>query len=203
MKSIEGITSIQYSKYQDFISATAPVSVWESIFETVFFTVSRKVKKMGKNSNIGKVMAVRSLQYKLPKLLRGHVCTVLNTVQAPVFKKSKEMLNTEKPIDSDMLSNINNDIKNIVSKKDDKVDATIKDDNSNNNHSNSNNNSVNNDNNLVASNKKAKCRNKKDKKTDKKNPSKNSVRLGLTYPNLLNEIYNIQNNDGKICYTDI
>ena len=106
-----GITSIQYSKYQDFISVVAPVSIWENLFETVFFTVSKKEFKEVNDHSMKNVMAVRTLQYKLPKILRGHVSTVLNTVQAPIFKKSKRSLDTESKLDPVMLSKINDNIK--------------------------------------------------------------------------------------------
>ena len=175
MESIDGITSIQYSKYQDFISVIAPVSVWENLFETIFFTVSKKEAKEGKIDGMKNVMAVRTLQYKLPKLLRGHVSTVLNTVQAPIFKKSKRSLETGNMVNPVMLSVINENIKNIVNKTDNSGDVMIKKDK-----------------------KSIDCDGKKGKKMNKY-PSKNVGRMGLSYPRLLNEVYNIRNNNGK-CY---
>ena len=173
MESLDGITSIQYSKYQDFISVVAPVSIWENLFETVFFTVSKKGFKEGNDHSMKNVMAVRTLQYKLPKILRGHVSTVLNTVQAPIFKKSKRSLDAESKLDPVMLSKINDNIKNIVNKTDNFGDMMIK-----------------------KEKKGIDCNGKKQKKLNK-NPAKESVRMGLSYPKLLNEIYNIQNNNGK------
>ena len=175
MESIDGITSIQYSKYQDFISVIAPVSVWENLFETIFFTVSKKEAKEGKIDGMKNVMAVRTLQYKLPKLLRGHVSTVLNTVQAPIFKKSKRSLETGNMVNPVMLSVINENIKNIVNKTDNSGDVMIK-----------------------KEKKSIDCDGKKGKKMNKY-PSKNVGRMGLTYPRLINEVYNIRNNNGK-CY---
>ena len=173
LESIDGITSIQYSKYQDFISVIAPVSVWENLFETIFFTVSRKGGKEEKIDGVKNVMAVRTLQYKLPKLLRGHVSTVLNTVQAPIFKKSKRSLDTGNVVNPVMLSIINENMKNIVNKTDNSGDVMIKKDK-----------------------KSIDCEGKKEKKMNKY-PSKNVGRMGLSYPRLLNEVYNIQNNNGK------
>ena len=110
---MEGVISVKYSQFQDFITVIAPISVWEREFETVFFTVAQKKSESADKINKNVLLAIRTLQYKLPKTIRGHVSTVLNTVQAPVFKKTKKQISDAKKIDPALLSKINENMKNI------------------------------------------------------------------------------------------
>ena len=63
------------SSYGEYIKATAPVSVWEKLFATTFYTFNHV------DSSIRPV--VRALEYSLPLVLVGHVAAVFNTVQLP------------------------------------------------------------------------------------------------------------------------
>eukprot|EP01034_Spumella_vulgaris_P026875 gene26875-33523_t len=80
--TLSGATVTKTSKYHDFITATAPVSVWEELMATEFFEFEHV-----KNKN---VRVVRTLDYSLPEHLASHVSAVFNTVQFPeefVFEK--------------------------------------------------------------------------------------------------------------------
>lgn len=196
--------SIESSKYEEFITAVAPISVWENIFETKFIVVANAKSKNIKdkiNSIISKEkkdrMAIRTLQYKLPKILRGHVTTVLNTVQAPQFEKSKKVINSAKKIDTKVMNEINN-----LNKYSDVID-------NNNEMTNTMNNA---DNNKIEQNKIEKNDRKKIKYTDleekqeitkriklsKQNPNRKSISFGFTFPRLLNDVYNIMSNTGLL-----
>lgn len=196
--------SIESSKYEEFITAVAPVSVWENIFETKFIVVANAKSKNIKDkikSIISKEkndrMAIRTLQYKLPKFLRGHVTTVLNTVQAPQFEKSKEVINSAKKIDSKIISEINdlNKYYDITDNNDVTTSTTKRVDNDE-----------------IEQNKFENNDEKKRKSTDleekqeiakrmklsKKNPKRKSISFGFTFPRLLNDVYNIMSNTGLL-----
>ena len=82
--------------YGEFIVATAPVIVWEAMFQTVFYELAPKKKGSGiassssssssKNKEITK--AIRAKHISLPDALSEHVLAVFNTVQLPVFSSS-------------------------------------------------------------------------------------------------------------------
>lgn len=184
LQNLDGIISIKSSKYEEFITAVAPVAVWEKIMETKFIlvanvkgkTANEKIKLIagGEFQNVKK--AVRTLQYKLPKVLRGHVTTVLNTVQAPQFEQNKKVLKSAKKIDSKIINEINN--------------------------YSANNNYIDN---RLHSRKKRTFENNEDNKEDTVENVKNfadgakrkSISLGFTFPRMLNEIYNIYKNSGN------
>ena len=156
---LEGVISVTGSQFQEFITVEAPVAVWEKVLETVFFTVGMKNgnksdgdKMTEKNNRV----AVRTLQYKLPKILRGHVSTVLNTVQAPLFKKNKKVRNFES-LEKDVINRIKENREKKVTNSESSVTNT---------------------------------------EVSKK--GKRDYFLGLTYPNLLNDVYNIKSNTGEI-----
>jgi hypothetical protein len=168
---LEGVISVKGSQYQEFITVEAPVAIWEKVLETVFFTVGMKHgedKITVKNNH----MAVRTLQYKLPKVLRGHVSTVLNTVQAPLFRKNKKVKNFES-LEKDVL----NRVKQNSEKKE--IDMTADK--------------------IRENNRDTEVTNSESSKTSTE-VSKTERRdyfLGLTYPNLLNDVYNIKSNTGE------
>ena len=156
---LEGVISVTGSQFQEFITVEAPVAIWEKVLETVFFTVGMKNgnksdgdKMTEKNNRV----AVRTLQYKLPKILRGHVSTVLNTVQAPLFKKNKKVRNFES-LEKDVINRIKENREKKVTNSESSVTNT---------------------------------------EVSKK--GKRDYFLGLTYPNLLNDVYNIKSNTGEI-----
>jgi hypothetical protein len=155
---LEGVISVTGSQFQEFITVEAPVAIWEKVLETVFFTVGMKNgnksdgdKMTEKNNRV----AVRTLQYKLPKILRGHVSTVLNTVQAPLFKKNKKVRNFES-LEKDVINRIK---ENREKKVTDSESPVIN--------------------------------------TEVSKKGKRDYFLGLTYPNLLNDVYNIKSNTGE------
>jgi hypothetical protein len=169
---LEGVISVKGSQYQEFITVEAPVAIWEKVLETVFFTVGMKhgADKITVKNNR---MAVRTLQYKLPKVLRGHVSTVLNTVQAPLFRKDKKVKNFES-LEKDVL----NRVKQNSEKKE--IDMTAD--------------------NIRENNRDMEVTNSESSKTttEVSKKGRRDYFLGLTYPNLLNDVYNIKSNTGEI-----
>jgi hypothetical protein len=172
---LEGVISVKGSQYQEFVTVEAPVAIWEKVLETVFFSVGMKNGgKLDENKITSKNnrMAVRTLQYKLPKVLRGHVSTVLNTVQAPLFKKDKKVKNFE---------SLKNDIINRVKENSEKKEKVITADK------------------IRENNRDEEVTISESSKTftvvSKK--GKRDYFLGLTYPNLLNDVYNIKSNIGE------
>ena len=195
LDSIEGITAVQYSRYEEFVTVTAPISVLENMFDTVFFTISNKKTAYLNEETNKKLLAVRTLQYKLPKALRGHVTTVFNTVQAPVFKRGKGAMGRgdEAGVSPSLLSKISD---NIMSTGDVSGENQIE----NEKNAGISNESTEKDN--VSGNVGGDT-------TDegKKSPKKgregsgveaDAVRMGLTFPKLLNEVYNINSNKGDV-----
>ena len=178
LTSFGGVTSVKISKYEEFITAEAPIATWENMFETVFFTVGKKLSKGNVKNVMTKrdMMAVRTLQYKLPKPLRGHVTTVLNTVQAPLFEKKKNRsLSADDAID--LTADVSYDsTKNEVSDSNSGDVATTPGD--------------------LQKGGGGGGGNRPDKGSEK-GPRSNSLGLGLTYPLLLNQVYNIKSNSGK------
>jgi hypothetical protein len=168
---LEGVISVKGSQYQEFITVEAPVAIWEKVLETVFFTVGMKhgADKITVKNNR---MAVRTLQYKLPKVLRGHVSTVLNTVQAPLFRKDKKVKNFES-LEKDVL----NRVKQNSEKKE--IDMTAD--------------------NIRENNRDMEVTNSESSKTSTEvsKMGRRDYFLGLTYPNLLNDVYNIKSNTGE------
>jgi hypothetical protein len=168
---LEGVISVKGSQYEEFITVEAPVAIWEKVLETVFFTVGMKhgADKITVKNNR---MAVRTLQYKLPKVLRGHVSTVLNTVQAPLFRKDKKVKNFES-LEKDVL----NRVKQNSEKKE--IDMTAD--------------------NIRENNRDMEVTNSESSKTSTEvsKMGRRDYFLGLTYPNLLNDVYNIKSNTGE------
>ena len=183
LQNLEGIVSIKSSKYEEFITAVAPIAVWEKMLETKFIlvanvkgkTANEKIKLIsGDYKNIIK-KAVRTLQYKLPKVLRGHVTTVLNTVQAPQFEKNKKVVKSAKKIDSKIISEINN-----YSANNNYIDNRL--------HGRKKRNFENNEDNKDIV---------EEVKLSADGTRKKSISLGFTFPRLLNEVYNIYRNKGN------
>ena len=78
-----GLSSVKGTKHGDYVTATAPLSLWEEVLETVFFRVAQV------NGGDNTQTAIRCLQYTMPSSLHTHVLTILNTVQTPDFKNRR------------------------------------------------------------------------------------------------------------------
>ena len=91
----EGVSISRTTQYGEFIVASAPIYIWERMFETVFYVVAGSANIRGKS-------AVRALSYTIPHELRPHLLTVLNIIQTPVFETSKKTISGER-ISKDIL----------------------------------------------------------------------------------------------------
>ena len=103
-KEAEGAVIVRESPYGEYITATAPVHVWEETFATAFHTyevntrmsddVISKEKKQEQQQEIKKKHVqsiIRAEEYSLPAELADHVTAVFNTVQFPpqnILRKS-------------------------------------------------------------------------------------------------------------------
>eukprot|EP01038_Epipyxis_sp_PR26KG_P012692 gene12692-17018_t len=79
--SVHDIT-YRVSTYGEYVTAVAPIQLWEEIFDTEFHLYRQSV-----NSEVNDekdVMYYRALSYSLPKELKNHVHAVFKTVQFPV-----------------------------------------------------------------------------------------------------------------------
>ena len=205
LQNLEGIISIKSSIFEEFITAVAPISVWEKSLETVFIVAADVKGKTAlekfalitsekKNNR----MAIRTLQYKLPKVLRGHVTTVLNTVQAPQFEKSKKIINLTKKIDSKIMTEINNlNSYSDLTDNNSANPATDKKDKSHKNVNEKKNKSDRKIRNFKNIDEKKEIKQKT--KILEKNPKRKSISFGFTFPRLLNDVYNIMSNSGRLC----
>jgi len=72
------------TRYGEYISATAPVSTWENVFQTQFQTFKHRYSS--------KEPVIRASQYSLPVELTNFVETVFNTVQLPPRTPPKKQL---------------------------------------------------------------------------------------------------------------
>ena len=72
---------IKRSAYGEFITATAPVHVWETEFDTEFHLFTHTEHKHA---------VIRAHSYSLPQHLHPHVFAVYNTVELP-FRRQSEM----------------------------------------------------------------------------------------------------------------
>ena len=191
LTSFEGVTSVTMSKYEEFITAEAPIGIWENMFETVFFTVGKKISKEDVKKAVTQrnVNAVRTLQYKLPKALRGHVTTVLNTVQAPLFEKKKSRsLSADGAIDLRKGASHGNDNGDSEVDGGDVTSAPsdLQKGGAGGGHGGN-----------AGSDRGGRRSDKGSDKDKGQGPKRNSLGLGLTYPLLLNQVYNIKSNSGK------
>jgi len=81
--------------YDEYITATGPVEVWEALLKTEFNVYTLKEAFSGPHSaesDVGheKVRAfIRSESYSLPSELSEHVTAVFNTVQFPELRRKK------------------------------------------------------------------------------------------------------------------
>ena len=73
-----GVSTISETMYGEFITANAPISVWEKVLNTVFYTFN--------HTQLNGVVEqlVRAESYSIPIELTNHVDCVLNTIEMPV-----------------------------------------------------------------------------------------------------------------------
>ena len=72
-----GVSAVSESLNGEYITATAPIIVWEEIFNTEFFTFHQTHR----NGRVEKL--VRAEEYWIPKALESHIESVFNTIQMP------------------------------------------------------------------------------------------------------------------------
>jgi tripeptidyl-peptidase I len=73
-----GVLTMSETLSGDFITANAPISVWEKVFDTTFFLFTQRHL----NGDLEEI--VRAETYSIPRELDLHVESVLNTVELPV-----------------------------------------------------------------------------------------------------------------------
>jgi len=78
----------EYTVYEDYLTASAPIRVWEDILDTEFFELHYAPRR--------EMPIVRCLQYTLPQELEGHVESIFNTVQIPDLKPNVTTLESPK-----------------------------------------------------------------------------------------------------------
>ena len=96
-----GASVVAESLYGEFITARAPVHLWEKVFNTEFYSYSvRHAEKIGKKTKTAsrkereetkysKKRYIRADRYSVPISLDAHVAFVLNTIQMPPLLSQK------------------------------------------------------------------------------------------------------------------
>ena len=74
-----GATVVAESMHGEYVTAHAPVSVWETVFHTEFFTFHHS-RKDGESP----IKIVRAEKYYIPLDLHPHVASVFHTIQMPM-----------------------------------------------------------------------------------------------------------------------
>lgn len=92
----QNVVVSKVSKHKDFITANAPIHVWESLFATEFYEFE---SVDGSAENV-----VRALEYSLPEPLVDHVHAVFNTVQLPLIN-TIQAIQTKTPPQAPIHSN--------------------------------------------------------------------------------------------------
>eukprot|EP00981_Chlorochromonas_danica_P013801 scaffold6861_cov248-Ochromonas_danica.AAC.4 len=70
----QGVTVIRTTPYGEYITALAPISLWQKLFATTFYEFEHVEKKTS---------VPRALHYSVPTDISAHVEAVFNTVQLP------------------------------------------------------------------------------------------------------------------------
>ena len=83
-----GAKIVSETLYGDYITASAPVSVWEKMLDTEFFTYSvLPIERDRKNYDIERDESIRNYiraeRYSVPMVLDAHVQSISNTIQLP------------------------------------------------------------------------------------------------------------------------
>ena len=94
----QNVAVSKVSKHKDFITATAPIHIWENVFDAQFYDFE---SVDGTSENV-----MRALEYSLPDYIEEHVHAVFNTVQLPLINTiraivKKEATASKSPIHSD------------------------------------------------------------------------------------------------------
>lgn len=82
LKANPAVEIVKTSRYGEFVTARAPISVWEAMLSTEFFEIQRI-------NYAGEVIpsVTRALEYQIPEALESHVSAVFKTVQLPPLSK--------------------------------------------------------------------------------------------------------------------
>lgn len=73
-----GATVVSESLYGEYITASAPIALWEDLFDTTFHVFTH-IRRDGSRKKV-----VRAEKYSIPATLIPHVVAVFNTVQLPM-----------------------------------------------------------------------------------------------------------------------
>ena len=85
------------ARRKEYIKATAPIALWEKLFETTFYNWNDEHPESINQT----VNHVRALHYSLPEEMNEHVVAVFNTVQAPpIINKKFHRMENDAPIKS-------------------------------------------------------------------------------------------------------
>eukprot|EP01031_Cornospumella_fuschlensis_P030712 gene30712-37109_t len=95
LRSLPGVKVEETTNSMDYILVKAPISTWESFFQTTFHTYQlfRSRVRQGSVKNDQSVFLHRTQSYSLPSHLVEHISAVYNTVQFP-----PPLLNLAEPI---------------------------------------------------------------------------------------------------------
>lgn len=92
----EGVLNVTTTRYDDYITAEAPIAQWERLLHAEYYEfehVGVKDKKF-----------VRSLQYTIPDVLAEHVDAIFNTVQLPDHHFGKRLQFQTRPKEANTLA---------------------------------------------------------------------------------------------------
>lgn len=76
-----GASVISETLYGEYITANAPIAVWERVFNTIFFTFHQT--HFDGESHV----VVRAEEYSIPRELDAHVEGVMNTIEIPILSR--------------------------------------------------------------------------------------------------------------------
>ena len=81
---------VSITPYGEYITAQAPVSTWEKMFDTEFFAYSVLHSEHSKTSLSNQdIKIIRAEKYSVPTSLHSHVASVLSTIQMPSMHSRK------------------------------------------------------------------------------------------------------------------
>jgi tripeptidyl-peptidase I len=96
--SAAGATVTKETLFSEYITAEAPVSIWEGMFDTEFFSFAIQPVTHGGSIRPAEVVRyIRSEKYSVPVDLDDHVESVMNTVQMPPMNPKKVTPRKMKP----------------------------------------------------------------------------------------------------------
>ena len=100
--TVKEVTIDHRTLYDEYITATGPVEVWEALLNTEFNVYALKEAHFGVDSaesDVGHMKSrvfVRSESYSLPSELSEHVTAVFNTVQFPELRRKRRSVTVSK-----------------------------------------------------------------------------------------------------------